>query len=333
MHQVVAKSICRFETTLHLMVVVAFIGGFPAPAFGERSGVLRHRDEARQLALDGADAFVAKDFVTALDRFQRAGKLYDAPTITIMEARAMAELGQLLEASDRFRRVEQTVLTASATRAFRQAVRDAAVEGAQVRARLAHIQLRCSSLPKDLLVYLDGTLLALEQPADGASVNPGTHVIRATARGYAEFERTLVVREHQTESVDIELRPLNPSVPLKRPMPKASSPETLRPAAPPVLGVVSLVTSGAAFAIAGTFYVVAWREKASLEARCTPTCPYGTQSEVDRFRLHRGVAYATLGVGIAAAGFGSYMIWRHRGESVRLAVELAPDHARLRGDF
>src|SRR3972149_2702255 len=93
------------------------------------------RTLARDLAVQGAEAFEREDYVTALDRLNRAAALYPAPSIDVMRARALVRLGRLLEALDRYEETQRTPLAEDAPEAFRQAVSDAKREGAELHAR------------------------------------------------------------------------------------------------------------------------------------------------------------------------------------------------------
>src|ERR1051325_8916070 len=57
---------------------------------------------ARALAAQGSQAFERRDFAQALELFQRASAIIPAPTITLMEARTLVELGRLVEAVEKY---------------------------------------------------------------------------------------------------------------------------------------------------------------------------------------------------------------------------------------
>jgi hypothetical protein len=292
------------------------------------------RDVARALALEGADAFVAKAYPTALERFQRAGKLYDAPTITIMEARTLGELGRLLEAADKFGQVARIVLKPSAPQAFHRAVREARAEEVSARARLASVRIQADALPAVTVVYLDDESLAAS--ADGALVlvNPGGHVIRAAAPEYLPFERTVNLAERQSCTVTIALEPNRvASIGPRSMVAKVPPPVESQHKSPSVLGVTGLVAGAAALATSAVFFTVAWREKRALEDACSPACPAARADDIDTFRLHRTVAYTSLAVGLVAGASGSYLLWGKSREKPHVAVSAGTDGMALMGAF
>src|SRR5689334_5824751 len=65
-------------------------------AFAQEDDPLK-RSAARDLAIQGAEAYDAGDFSTALDRFTRASALVSAPTLLVMQARSFLALGRWLE--------------------------------------------------------------------------------------------------------------------------------------------------------------------------------------------------------------------------------------------
>ncbi len=64
------------------------------------------RTTARDLALQGSEAFDHGQYQVALDLFQRAGELVRAPTISLMQARSLSQLGRWVEAMDAYEGVQ-----------------------------------------------------------------------------------------------------------------------------------------------------------------------------------------------------------------------------------
>ena len=166
------------------------------------------RTLARELARQGADAFDQADYATALDRLNRAYSLFHAPTISLMQARALARLGRLVEALDRYEETSRVPLDNDAPDAFRRAVSDAIREGQDVRARIPRLFIRVRSThgaPQGLSVLLDGrpvppALLNVERPID-----MGSHEITATAPGYHSVTKSVMLGERGSATLDIDL--------------------------------------------------------------------------------------------------------------------------------
>ena len=64
-----------------------------APLNDEEQLDAHTRTAARNLAAQAAEAFERQEYEEALDLFQRAGSLIQAPTIALMEARTLAARG------------------------------------------------------------------------------------------------------------------------------------------------------------------------------------------------------------------------------------------------
>jgi hypothetical protein len=62
-----------------------------------------------------------RKYAEALDRFDRAGTIIQAPTITLHAARSLDKLGRLIEAAERYRTCISTPLEDKASDAFRAA--------------------------------------------------------------------------------------------------------------------------------------------------------------------------------------------------------------------
>src|SRR5262249_1729727 len=151
------------------------------------------RTMARELARHGAEAFDAKDFVTALDRFTRAEALFRAPSIVVMRARSLAALGRLVEALDAYEETQRMPLASNAPGGFGGAAHDAEREGEELGKRVPRLTLRVRAddgIEEGMQVLLDGkevpsALLNVERPVD-----PGTHEIAAAAPGHASVTRS-----------------------------------------------------------------------------------------------------------------------------------------------
>jgi hypothetical protein len=161
---------------------------------------------ARQLTIDGYEALKKNDYAGAADRFKRADSLYHAPTITLGLARAQAGLGKLVSAQELYSRVVHEPLPSNASTAVTKAVEDARheLEALSPRVPSVIINVKGTDAPKVTLDGIDvpSAALGVKRPVD-----PGKHVIKATAAGFAPGEATVSLLEGKTESITIELKP------------------------------------------------------------------------------------------------------------------------------
>lgn len=162
---------------------------------------------ARQLGQEGVELFQAGDTAGALDRLQRAYAVYRAPTLGLWYARALERSGRLVEASQRYHEVTQSVLKADATPAFRQAQVDARAALDAITPRLPKLTIRITGVePARVRVTVDDGTVPPALVGVALPVNPGKHVVKAVY-GSKTQERTLELHEADAASVGLEFKP------------------------------------------------------------------------------------------------------------------------------
>lgn len=283
------------------------------------------RTAARALAAQGSTAFEQRDFERALTLFQRAGAIIPAPTITLMEARTLVELGRLVDALERYEATERMVTLDATNATFQDAAAAAQRESDSLLQRIPTLRVRVDgALPGEVLeLSVDGkkvqpALAAVDRPCD-----PGPHRIDARASSGRTATRELTLAERAHEDVVLVLGPLPPPAPA--PVAKADG------NAGRTLGFV-LVASGAAFTLAGTLAgVMALGEKSDLDAVCHPGCPPEMADTLDAYRRERTASYATLALGGVALATGAYLVFSHPVRGVALYV--TPNNVAMAGQF
>jgi hypothetical protein len=303
------------------------------------------RTLARELALQGAESFEREDYVAALDRLDRAAALYPAPSIGVMRARALARLGRLLEAMDRYEETQRMPLADDAPEAFRQAVSDAKNESAELRGRIPRLTVRVRTpvglagpIPKGLSVQLDGkplppVLLDIERPTD-----PGRHEVIAVAPGYHVTTREVTLAESERATLEIPLEVKADSAGGTDPNPSRTSSVHLDPdqptgtAARPMAWVL-LGVGAAGLATSAVAGLIALDKKSSLDSVCRPGCPSGSQGDIDAFRSSRTVSYVGLAIGVFGVGTGGYLLLSGSEEAAHVAVNLGLASAGFSGAF
>jgi hypothetical protein len=290
------------------------------------------RMAARELAVAGAEAFDKQDFATALDRFRRAEALYKAPSIAIMTARCFARVGRLVEAVDKYEETLRVPLDATAPEAFQRAVADATSEVEAVRARVPRLELRLpAEAPADLEVKLDDKLLPAALLGVPTPVNPGLHHVAARAAGREPFSSDITLPEGARQTLELSLAPLRSVAPAPAPAaPPVASPSSHHPS---TLGVGLLVGGGVALAAGAVTGVVAMNRKSSLDAACKPGCPSNMASDIHAFRLNRTLSYVGFGVGLAAAGAGTYLLLHTSASGTEVGALVLPGSVAVEGSF
>lgn len=291
------------------------------------------RMAARELAVSGAEAFDREDFATALDRFQRAESLYKVPSIAVMVARCMARLGRVVEAVDKYEETLRMPLDAAAPEAFQRAVADAKAEVEGVRARVARLELRLPvDAPAELQVTLDDRQVPKALLGVPTPVNPGVHHVTAHAAGREPYSYDVNLPEGAQQALEITLPPLRSA---ERQQPADEQPAAVRHSTkkdPSLLPIGLFAGSGVALAVGTISGIVALGKKSTLDEQCHPGCPASMSSDLDTFRLTRTISYVGFGVGLVAAGAGTYFLL-HESSGGQVGALLVPGGASVAGTF
>ena len=163
---------------------------------------------AREVATEGIKLYEAGQYADALDRLKRAQALYDAPVHLLYIARAEANLGQLVDASENYRLLERYSLPKSAPPAWVAAIEDGGKELAALEPRIP--KLRIASDPPSLnepSLTIDGAavsaaVIGISRPAD-----PGQHHIELSAPGYSSAQADLELSEGESKEITLKLVP------------------------------------------------------------------------------------------------------------------------------
>jgi len=298
------------------------------------------RTVARELARQGADAFEQQDYATALDRLTRAYSLYRAPTISLLQARALVRLGRLVEALDKYEETQRVPLGDEPPDPFLKAVGEAKDEAEELRARVPRLLIQVRAVHgrlEGLSVQLDGkpvpsALLDVERPID-----PGMHQVTVKANTYDPVVRQAQLAQGDRVNLQIALD-VRKVEPMGEPEAKAPAPDALPSSADDPsqralfgwLGVGVGTVGLATFAVSG---VVALQRKSDLDSVCRPGCPPSAAQDIDSFRTMRTISYVSLVAGAASLGLGGYLLLSGSPESAHVAVSVGPANASVGGAF
>lgn len=162
------------------------------------------RATARKLAQEGYEALRAQEYATAADRFARANELVRAPTLMRDLARAQVGLGHLVDAHELYRQIVREGLAPGAPAPWGPAIEDAKKELAELEPRIPWMTITVAG-PAHPRVTIDGAPIAESSLGVKRPVDPGTHELRALARGYHTAKKTISVKEGDELSVAFEL--------------------------------------------------------------------------------------------------------------------------------
>jgi hypothetical protein len=272
------------------------------------------RATARELATAGYHALKRGDYGIAADHFQRADALVHAPTLVVDWGRALAGLGLLVEAGEKYALVIREGIEPGAPASWQRAHADARTELDALQPRLAWLTVSVSG-PDTPAITIDRIHLPDAAVGAARATNPGKHAIRVRAPGYESEARTVTLAEGERRLVEIALLPLpgdslaaepQPSQPEPPTIPKKSGSEiesgpsgTRR-----ALVYAAFAAGGAGLIVGGLTGAMALHEKAELESACSgDICPASERDDIEDY--HRLGIASGIGLGIAAIGIGT----------------------------
>lgn len=196
---------------------------------------------ARDLTVEGYKALASKDYSAALDRFTRADALYHAPSVILGLARAQVGLGKLVSAQELYSRAAHETLPPNASSASKKAVQDAQTELDALGLRIPSvvINVKGSDAAK---VTLDGIEVRAAALGVKRPVDPGKHVVTASATGFATSEVAVNLAEGKSESVTLELKPRQAEPPPVVAVAPVAKPPMVTPKPAPVRATPALTS-------------------------------------------------------------------------------------------
>lgn len=178
---------------------------------------------ARQLATQGIRQFHAGKNADALELLLKAEQLYDAPVHLIYIARAQAALGKWVDAAETYRRLQRVDLAANAPQAFKDAVTDAHKELPLLEPKIPSLKIDVQ--PADaagLQLKVDGESVSTVVIGINRPMNPGKHLVEASANAYEPASATVDVPQASKQAVTLRLKAKPASAIVSDPPPDAT---------------------------------------------------------------------------------------------------------------
>jgi hypothetical protein len=328
MRRLVARTVVAFA-------VLAFI---PGAARAQDKPSASARATARALAREGYDAQKKGQYALAADRFERAEALVDAPTLLLGLARAQVGLGKFVEADETYRRILREPLAPGAPAPFTKAVDDASREAPAAAARRAWVTVvvQGPSTPQVLIddVAVPGAAIGIR-----LACNPGSHVVKATATGFAPAERSFAIAEGGQQTVQIPMQREAADAPPAHEEPKAEEPAL----APPVqdsssirtpLGIAALGVGVTGLVVGGVTGVIVLAKHASLSDSCPGGhCSPDQTGALSTYRTFADVSTVATIVGVVGTAAGLTILLTAPSKSGQVGVYAGPLSAGLAGRF
>lgn len=182
-----------------------------------------------------------------------------------------------------------------------------------VRPQVPYLKIqRAPSAPAGTAVTLDGEPLAPATLGVEMPIDPGKHVVAATAPGASEkrYELTVTGPEHRTLEVMPQVAMLERPTPPEQP--SGPAPDAPAPRSPAwTLGVVTLGVGGASLVAGAGTGGAAMAKRASTVKLCPKgpaMCPASVQPDIDTYNLLGTVSTATFVIGGALAATGVILV-------------------------
>lgn len=165
---------------------------------------------ARSLFTQGVKEQDAGHFADALPLFEKAQKLFDAPTHLLHLAQCQVMVGKLVEAAETYETLKRAQLAPGAPDVFIQAKTQADAELPGIRARIPSLKVELSPKPdklRNLQLVVNDVLIPTELIGVARPVNPGATKITARADGYKDAVLEVSLKEKESRSVSLALAP------------------------------------------------------------------------------------------------------------------------------
>jgi len=307
------------------LVIVAALSAAPARADDEPTSA--DIAAARALGQEGVKLADAGNCHDAVDKLARAEKLYHAPTTLARLGECQVQIGRLVDGTESLNRVIREPLGPNAPPAFAAAQERAKKIVAEAKPKIAKLKIAVAG-PSDVTwaVKVDGESMPLANLNMNRPMDPGEHVIEATAPGYKVARAKVTLAEGGTDSVALNLE-RDPNAPVP---PPAAAPGA-QPAGGDsyprgddngsgsrVAGYVTLGVGLVGVGVGSIFGVLALSKKNELDDNCrSGSCPSTQRDTLDSGETFGTVSTVGFIVGAVGIVAGTYLLLTSGGRGSR----------------
>jgi hypothetical protein len=323
----------------------------PAESPGQQS--------ARTLGYAGVEAYQAGDYVAAEESLSRAFSLLRVPSLGLWSARALVRLGKLVEAEARYREATSIEVAVGDAEIQRKARAEAEREREALLPRMPALTIALEgAAAAEVVVWLDGKVLAESELGARIAVNPGNRLV-VGRRGTEQTQAVVRIVEGAALTATLRFaaqpaRDAASTAVVSAPPPAAASavsaPQVaVAPAPPPerdvspssplrTTGWVLVGVGGTSLVAAGIAGIVAAGKRDSFERACPDdTCPRNLSGAArdDAETYNTLVTLSTLGwiAGGVLAASGAVLIITQPDPRSQLALRVGPGSVALLGRF
>jgi hypothetical protein len=265
--------------------------------------------QARQLGQQAQAAYDGGNYAESEKLWNAAAKLYpQAPTLTLGLARTQAKLGHVVGAQESYNKIiREWSNNPSPPPAFKDALEAAKAEVGAVSTKVANVVISVEG-PAKPQVTIDGetvppAALGLKRPVD-----PGQHIVKATADGYNPAETTFHVPEGGAAEAKLKMDKVSGTPeggPGPGPAPGGEPGADTGSKGSKVPAYIAFGVGGAGLVVGAITGIIAIGKHGDLKDKCgdSGSCPSSAQSDVDSYKsvgTISTVGFIVAGVGVAA---------------------------------
>lgn len=287
---------------------------------------------AVNLAKDAKAHYDRGEWAEALELFEQAEAQAHSPVLVLYAARCHRNLGHLVRARALLEKVANEELTPNSPSPFVNARNDARADLSALLPRIPKIAIDRSRVPNTWKIQIDGE----PRQSSSVEVDPGAHLVTATADGTERFREEVEVAEGATATVTIVETATTPS-PVPSPDPGPTQPpsggepggSSIADYAP---GLSLLGVSVVTLAVGVIMRVIAIQNVNDVKERCVEgSCLREDETVIDDAVTFQTISTVLFAVGGAAMATGIVLLIVLPDDDT--AVSIGPGGVGLRGVF
>ncbi len=302
---------------------IALLTLCPAVAFAQSEEDLA---QAKLLGQEGLAFFDKGEYEAALGKLDEADRKARIPPLGLYAGRALARLGRLLEAQERFVQVTAIPLAPNSPEVWQRSKLDAQAELEKLLPTIPTVEVELVGVPADqrktVTLTVDGR--EVEVVLGGIRLNPGEHSLVASYAGDSKSQ-TVKLDVGAKERVRFDFTKV----------PQAAEPQESGPNVLTIVGAVVASAGGAGLVVWGATGLAAMGKADDYGCNDDGRCEVADVSDLTTLRTVSTVSFY-VGGGLALAGGGLLLAGLLGGEpsnEVALVPIVGPGFIGLSGKF